>query len=56
MASTPVFLLGESHGYSPWGDRELDITERLKNNKTTHYLDYCNFIFSLYIYSVFYIF
>ena len=32
---TPVFLLGESHGqrslvgYSPWGCKELDITERL---------------------------
>ena len=32
---TPVFLPGESHGqrslvgYSPWGCRELDMTERL---------------------------
>ena len=32
---TPVFLLGESHGqrslagYSPWGHKELDTTERL---------------------------
>ena len=31
--STPVFLLGESHGqrsllgYSPWGHKELDTTE-----------------------------
>jgi len=31
---TPVFLLGESHGqrslvgYSPWGCKEWDITER----------------------------
>ena len=30
---TPVFLPGESHGqrslegYSPWGDKELDMTE-----------------------------
>jgi len=33
--STPVFLSGESHGqrslvgYSPWGHKELDTTERL---------------------------
>ena len=34
---TPVFLPGESHGpeepgagYSPWGRKELDRTERLK--------------------------
>jgi len=33
--STPVFLLGEFHeqrrlaGYSPWGCKELDITEQL---------------------------
>ena len=33
--STPVFLPGESHGrrslvgYSPWGHKELDMTERL---------------------------
>ena len=33
--STPVFLPGESHeqrsleGYSPWGYKELDMTERL---------------------------
>ena len=32
---TPVFLPGESHGqkslegYSPWGHKELDVTERL---------------------------
>ena len=32
---TPVFLPGESHGqrslanYSPWGHKELDMTERL---------------------------
>ena len=35
MASTPVFLPGESHGwrslvgYSPWGPKESDKTERL---------------------------
>ena len=33
MATTPVFLPGESHGernlagYSPWGCKELDVTE-----------------------------
>ena len=35
MATTPVFLPGESHGwrslvgYSPWGRKESDMTERL---------------------------
>ena len=35
MATTPVFLPGESHGwrslvgYSPWGRKESDTTERL---------------------------
>ena len=35
MAPTPVFLPGELHeqrslvGYSPWGCKELDTTERL---------------------------
>ena len=35
MAPSPVFLPGESHvqgsleGYSPWGSRELDMTEWL---------------------------
>ena len=34
---TPVFLPGESHAqsslasYSPWGHKELDMTERLKH-------------------------
>ena len=34
-APTPVFLSGESHGqrslpgYSPWGRKESDMTERL---------------------------
>ena len=33
---TPVFVPGESHGqrslvgYSPWGQKELDMTERLR--------------------------
>ena len=40
MQPTPVFLPGESHGqrslagYSPWGRKELDTTERL------HFLEY----------------
>ena len=30
MLPTPVFWPGEFHGlYSPWGDKELDTTERL---------------------------
>ena len=35
---TPVFLPGKSHGqmslagYSPWGHKESDMTELLKNN------------------------
>ena len=35
---TPVFLPGESHGqrslvgYSPWGRKELDMTERLSTH------------------------
>ena len=43
MASTPVFLPGESHGqkslvgYSPWGCKQLDTTERLS---PAHVLDY----------------
>ena len=37
---TPVFLPGESHGqsslvgYSPWGHKELDMTERLTHTFT----------------------
>ena len=40
MATTPVFLPGEFHGqkslmgYSPWGLKELDMTERLTH---THF-------------------
>ena len=39
--STPVFLPGESHGqrslvgYSPWGHKESDMTERLHLHHTT---------------------
>ena len=35
MAPTPVFLPGKSHGqrsltgYSPWGHKDLDMTEQL---------------------------
>ena len=41
---TPVFLLGKSHGqrslvgYSPWGHKESDTTERLQFNKILWYL------------------
>ena len=47
MAPTPVFLPGESHGqrslvgYSPWGCKESDTTERLNHNNNwllKHYL------------------
>ena len=40
MATTPVFLPGEFHGqkslvgYSPWGYKELDTTERLTHTST----------------------
>ena len=39
-----VFLLGKTHGqrslacYSPWGYKELDMTEWMKNNNTLTYL------------------
>ena len=42
--STPVFLPGESHGrrslvgYSPWGHKELDMTERLSTGKHKRFL------------------
>ena len=41
MAATPVFLPEEFHGqrslvgYSPWGHKELDTTERLMHNTLT---------------------
>ena len=41
---TPVFLPGKSHGqrslvgYSPWGHKELDMTERLKHHHHTRLL------------------
>ena len=40
MATSPVFLSGESPGqrslvgYSPWGHREMDMTERLTQTHT----------------------
>ena len=40
---TPVFLPGEFHGqrslvgYSPWGRKELDTTERLSTHKNKVY-------------------
>ena len=42
MAATPVFLPGEYHGqrslvgYSPWGYKESDTTERLSTYTHTH--------------------
>ena len=42
LATTLVFLPGESHGqrslasYSPWGCKELDMTERLTLQSTSY--------------------
>ena len=55
---TPVLLPGESHsqrnlaGYSPWGHKELDMTEQLSthlssNKSKTIKIEYINFIQSL---------
>ena len=39
MAMTPLFLHGKCYGqrslvgYSPWGPKESDMTERLNNNR-----------------------
>ena len=47
MATTPVFLLGQSHGqrslvgYSPWDQKELDITEYTH----AHFLKYNGSLF-----------
>ena len=44
MATTPVFLPGESHGqqslasYSPWVYKESDTPERLNTHTQTHRL------------------
>ena len=45
--SIPVFLPGESHGqrslagYSPWGHKELDTTERLTHTPETFFYKMC---------------
>ena len=45
MATTPVFLPGKSHGqrslacYSPWGHKELDMTEH--SSAASHTLNIC---------------
>ena len=42
IPATPVFLPGKSHGqrslagYSPWGLKELDMTEQPNNNNKRH--------------------
>ena len=47
---TPVFLPGEYHGqrslagYSPWGRKELDMTERLTHTHTHTHTTRQNFI------------
>ena len=51
MATTPVFLSGESHGqrslvgYSPWGHKELDTTEQFKlgihDDAVRHFSSFC---------------
>ena len=54
---TPVFLPGESHGrrnltgYSPWGPKELDMTERLHFNFLLSYI----YTFHIYICVPFYL-
>ena len=39
MLHTPVFWPEELHGlYSPWGHKELDMTEQLTANNTAKYI------------------
>ena len=39
MATTPVFCPGELHGlYSPWGSKELDMTEQLSLSKIKNFV------------------
>ena len=39
MLHTPVFWPEEFHGlYSPWGHKELDMTEQLTANNTAIYI------------------
>ena len=46
MTPTPVFLPGESHGqrsvagYSPWGHKELDMTEQITHFTVNSYTVY----------------
>ena len=46
MQLTPVSLLGESHGqrslvgYSPWGCKEWDMTERLNKKQQKDHIYY----------------
>ena len=49
---TPIFLLGKSHGrgslvgYSPWGHKELDMTEvtaRTPSTKVGFFLAFCQY-------------
>ena len=50
---TPVFSPGESHGqrslagYSPWGHKELDMTERLNNTKLHLLITWCSILLML---------
>ena len=45
MAATPVFFPGESHGqrsmvgYSPWGHKESDTTERLSTAQNMYMME-----------------
>ena len=47
ITTSPVFLPGELHGqkslvgYSPWGLKELDTTERLTHTLTTTFMPIC---------------
>ena len=47
MATTPVFLPGESHGqrslggYSPWGRKQSDMTEQARHALYTEHKELC---------------
>ena len=51
MGTTPVFLPGKSHGqkslvgYSPWGHKELDTTERLHHHHQHRAIVTCQALF-----------
>ena len=57
MATTPVFLPGESHGrrslvgYSLWDLKQFDRIEQLTHGKLKHYHNCCLDIFSYVYYS-----